>query len=268
MAGMLLVLTVVALAGALAATAAAQGSEPVKYVCNFGGPSEVAAFKVTGGKATWSSGTEDDVPVEGTAFEPTNIAAGAMYIAMEPYKPMTLEYSASNGLPSDWSGYDRFVMYFENGSEFMINLWLTVTDASGRHRHPADNLWIVRSQNSVDFPLAELRTEGRRSLSTSTASESIRLEILLRREVRAATSGFSSFASRSAPRRSCRVDARTMLINFAPLGASFTPGAQAGPREDGVREMARLRLDRRHDGLTSINFSAPRTSPRPGSSGM
>ena len=224
MTGMLLVLTVMALFGAFAAAAAAQGApEPVKYVCNFAGPSDVAAFKVTGGKATWSSGTEDDVPVEGTALEPTKIAGGAMYISMEPLKSMALEYSASNGLPADWTGYEDFVMYFENGSEFLINLHLTVRDKSGRE-YLADNLWIMRSRNPIIVPLSEMRTASGEALDFARI-DYVKIDILSKEKFGRDLWTYKWLLVKGgAP--VVRPDARTMMINFAPLGAPPVPGAR------------------------------------------
>ena len=260
MTGMLLVLTVMALFGAFAAAAAAQGApEPVKYVCNFAGPSDVAAFKVTGGKATWSSGTEDDVPVEGTALEPTKIAGGAMYISMEPLKSMALEYSASNGLPADWTGYEDFVMYFENGSEFLINLHLTVRDKSGRE-YLADNLWIMRSRNPIIVPLSEMRTASGEALDFARI-DYVKIDILSKEKFGRDLWTYKWLLVKGgAP--VVRPDARTMMINFAPLGAPPVPGARLITERTAYAPWRGIGWTAGAERLMGTNFKRPRVPHR------
>ncbi len=160
--------------GAFAAPAKA--SVRGKYICNFETPEKVAAFKVQGATAEWAKDTEDGARIEGTAFEVEAVQSGAMHLVLTPGKTYTtLSYAAANGMPADWSGFDSFSLNFENGSEFMINLHLTVADESGA-KFFADNLWIFRSRNRIEIPLGEFRTASGKMIDLAHVS-SMTLEI-------------------------------------------------------------------------------------------
>jgi len=226
MAGLMLVVAAMGGLVAICAMAApAKGQAlPVKFISNFTGPKEVEGFVVTGADARWSSSTEDGAPVEGTALEKEGEKAGSLYLQLIPGKTYTtVEYAAERGMPADWQGYDRLVMHFENGSEFLINLWLTVTDASGA-KYFADNLWINRAKTRVEVPLAELRTAAGEPLDLANVKT-------FKLDIRSAEKFYRDlwlfrFQLEGAEKPVVKASAKSMLFNFSLLGAAPLPGSK------------------------------------------
>ncbi|MHC4713791.1 MAG: hypothetical protein ACYTAN_11065 [Planctomycetota bacterium] len=222
---MLIVLStflLVALAAVLCA--ADEGGAPVAFVSNFRDEAEVSAFKVTGARAEWTATTEDGARIEGVALEVEAVKGGAMHLVLTPGETFTtLEYTAAAGMPSDWSGYDTFAMNFENGSEFMINMHLTIEDGDGAN-YFADNLWICRSRNRLEIPTAEFRTAEGEPIDLVNVT---RLFIEIRSgEKFERDLWLYQFHLARGGRPVVEPSEGTVFVDFAPLGAAVMPGAQ------------------------------------------
>lgn len=196
----------------------------LKFISNFTDAEEVAGFKVSGARAQWAESTEDGALVEGVAFELEAVAGGAMHVVLLPGEPSaTIEYAADAGMPADWSGFDTFVMNFENGSEFMINMHLWLADGAGRE-YFADNLWICRSRNRIDVPLREIRTAAGEPLDFSDMAR-MKLEIMSAEKFEHDLWLFK-FRLEGGSSAVVAATERRKLLNFAPLGSRFVPGAE------------------------------------------
>jgi len=212
-------------AGLLGAAFAAEGaaSGDIRFVCNFRDEAEVAAWGVEGARAQWTATTEDGAKIEGVALEMEAVKGGAMHLVLLPGDQFTtLSYTAEDGMPADWSGFETLVMNFENGSEFMINMHLTLADGAGAV-YTGENIWICRSRNRLEVPLSEVRTAGGEALDLSDIR---RMEI----EIRSAEKFerdlwlYQFHLARGAKPVIERTD-DTVLIDFAPLGGKIVPGA-------------------------------------------
>ena len=205
----------------LAAGAQAAGGT---FVCNFETADVAAKFKVSGARAEWTKNTEDGAVIEGVAFAKEVVESGALHLVLLPGKTYTtVEYSAADGMPSDWSGYGLFSMNFENGSEFMINLHLTLADESGAEFY-ADNLWIFRAKNRIDVPVDEIRTADGTALDMKRM-RSMRLEIRSAEKFERDLWLFQ-FYLHPAGKAVVAPSKKRMLIDFGPLGAPVMAGAK------------------------------------------
>jgi len=194
-----------------------------KFVSNFENAGVAARFKVSGARAEWTKNTEDGALIEGTAFEREVVESGALHLVLLPGPTFTtVEYSAADGMPSDWKGFDVFSMNFENGSEFMINLHFTVTDEGGAAFF-ADNLWIFRSKNHIEIPLSEFRASDGKAVDLGRV-RSMKLEIRSAQKFERDL-WLYQVCLESTAKPVIKATKRLMLIDFGPLGSPVMPGA-------------------------------------------
>ena len=195
----------------------------MRYISNFSNAEEVSQFRVTGAKAAWVKNTKEGDAAEYEAHGRRSPGSGAMHLRLAPGRTYTaVDYSAADGMPSDWRGFETFQMNFENASEFKINLHLTVEDARGR-TYLADTLWISRGWNFANIPLAEFRTADGTALDLSNIAR-MRLEI---RSAENFPRDIRLFGFRLLPAATPVVAeaARVRMIDFGSLGSPVFPGA-------------------------------------------
>jgi hypothetical protein len=220
----LLILTTIAFLGLCAAALAVGDEGRFRGVCYFLDPQDVAGIRVTGARAKWSATTEDDAITKGVAFELDAVRGGALHLAMPGGGGYTtVEYDAEGGMPTDWAGYDQFVMNFENASEFMINMHLTVKDGSGAECF-IDNLWICRSRSAVSVPLEWLRTADGEALDYSDI-RSVKIEIRSAEKFDRDMWLYQFYLVKDLPAVVPATE-DTMLLDFGPLGGRIIPGAR------------------------------------------
>ncbi len=208
----------------LAAAFAMGGSDGnMKFVCNFRDEDEINSWKVSGARAEWTSTTEDGADIEGVALEMEAVRGGAMHLVLLGGEGFTtLSYDADSGMPSDWSGYEKLVFNFENGSEFMINMHLVLTDGAGATCR-ADNIWICRSRNQLEIPLCEIRTDSGEPLDLSMVRK-MEIEIRSQEKFERDLWLYQFHLRRAADPVVERSD-DTVLIDFGPLGGRIINGA-------------------------------------------
>ena len=116
----------------LAASLLYASAPPGRYINPFDSPASVRALRVSGASAEWTRTTEDGAQIEPVAEKLPLVKAGAAHLVLAPGGSYTtVDFAASSGLAPDWSGYEKLVLYFESGSEFLIPVTLTVRDAAG-----------------------------------------------------------------------------------------------------------------------------------------
>lgn len=193
------------------------------YISNFSNAEEVSRFRVTGARAKWVKNTEEGAVIEGVAYQKEVSASGAMHLRLTPGRTYTtVEYSAADGMPSDWTGHETLQLNFENASEFKINLHLKVEDARGRS-YLADNLWVFRGRNFANIPLAEVRAADATALDLGNVAR-MSLEIRSAEKFPRDVWVFEwKLLEAAAPVVS--ETPRLKMLDFGPLGSPVFPGA-------------------------------------------
>jgi len=198
------------------------GERSVKYVTNFT-EADVEVISVSGARAEWVESTEEGAVVEGVAEKAEAVRAGAMHLVLQPGAPSSVvEYSAADGMPADWSGFDILALHVENASEFKINLHLEIEDAGGGV-YRTEELWLVRSRNRLAIPVSRLRTEAGAPLDLSNVRR-MRLEIVSPEDFERDVWLFQ-FRLEEEPPPVVSETERVRFIDFGPLGSPVLPGA-------------------------------------------
>ncbi|MCD6406071.1 MAG: hypothetical protein J7M19_09615 [Planctomycetes bacterium] len=228
-----------------------EGKE-VRFISNFRDEADVCAFKVSGARAEWAATTEDGALIEGVAMQAEAVKGGSLHLVLLPGDSFTtLEYTGEAGMPSDWSGFDTFVMNFDCGFGFMVNVCLALTDGRGRE-YSADNLSILRSRNRVEVPLSEAVAAGGEALDLSDVRR-LALEIRSAEKFERDIWLFQFHLARAAaPVVKAAED--VMLFDFGPLGSRVMPGARLVTEKTAYEKWRGYGWTEGAEAVTTANF--------------